>query len=103
MQRADIKNQLGPPQWDTLVSVPIDWLLFGKRLAARQAARLGIEVSGADFTDVLRIQVARTVDAFYEVLEDDAYFRLAEKNLEELISTFDLLKRGRKEGAFVVQ
>src|SRR5262245_26600114 len=41
LQRADLANQLGPPQWDTLVSVPIDWLLFGKRLAAVEAARLG--------------------------------------------------------------
>jgi cobalt-zinc-cadmium efflux system outer membrane protein len=84
LQRADVNNQLGPPQWDTLLSVPIDWLLFGKRLAAMHAARLGVEVSGADSADVLRIQVTRTVDAFYEVLEDDAYFRLAEKYLEEL-------------------
>jgi cobalt-zinc-cadmium efflux system outer membrane protein len=84
LQRADINNQLGPPQWDTLVSFPVDWLLFGKRLAAIRAARLGIEVSTADYADVLRTQVARTVDGFYEVLEDDAYFKLAVKNLEEL-------------------
>jgi hypothetical protein len=24
LQRADIENQLGPPQWDALVTVPID-------------------------------------------------------------------------------
>ena len=45
LQRADINNQLGPPQWDTLVSVPVDWLLFGKRVAAMRAARLGIDFS----------------------------------------------------------
>jgi cobalt-zinc-cadmium efflux system outer membrane protein len=84
LQHADIKNQLGPPQYDALVAVPIDWLLFGKRLAAMQAARLGIEISGADFANVLRIQLGQTVDAFYEVLMDDAYFKLAEKNVEEL-------------------
>jgi cobalt-zinc-cadmium efflux system outer membrane protein len=84
LQRADIHNQLGPPQWDSLVAFPIDWLLFGKRVATMQAARLGIEVNSADFAEVLRIQLARTVDAFYEVLEDDAYFKLSEQNLEEL-------------------
>src|SRR5262249_22582186 len=84
LQHTDVMNQLGPPQWDTLVTVPIDWLLFGKRLAAMQAARLGIEVTTADFADVLRTQLALTVDAFYEVLMDDAYFKLAEKNLDEL-------------------
>jgi cobalt-zinc-cadmium efflux system outer membrane protein len=84
LRHADIDNQLGPPQWDTLVTFPIDWLLFGKRVAAMQAARLGIEVNSADFANVLRIQLAQTVDAFYEVLTDDAYFKLSEQNLEEL-------------------
>jgi outer membrane protein, heavy metal efflux system len=84
LQRADINNQLGPPQADVSVSVPIDWLLFGKRLAAIQAARLGIAVSDADAANVLRIQLAQTVDAFYEVLMDEAYFKLAQKNLDEL-------------------
>jgi outer membrane protein, heavy metal efflux system len=102
LQHTDVHNQLGPPQWDTLLAVPIDWLLFGKRLAAMQAARLGIEVSSADSADVLRVQVARTVDAFYEVLEDDAYFKLAEKNLEELMELEKLtqeLAKDKKVGA----
>jgi cobalt-zinc-cadmium efflux system outer membrane protein len=101
LQHVDIHNQLGPPEWDALVAVPIDWLLFGKRLAAMQAARLGIEVSSADSADVLRIQVARTVDAFYEVLQDDAYFRLAEKNLQELMDLEKLtgeLAKNKKVG-----
>lgn len=85
LQHTDFKNQLGPPEWDTLVSFPIDWLLFGKRLANMQAARLGIEVSSADAANVLRTELAQTVDAFYEVLMDDAYFKLAEKNLKELM------------------
>jgi cobalt-zinc-cadmium efflux system outer membrane protein len=84
LQKADVNHQLGPPQWDVLVGLPVDWLVFGKRVAAMRAARLGIEVTGADFANTLRVQVAQTVDAFYEVLEDDAYFKLAEKNLEEL-------------------
>jgi cobalt-zinc-cadmium efflux system outer membrane protein len=84
LRNVNITNQLGPPQWDALVTFPIDWLLFGKRVAAMQAARLGVEVSRADFADMLRTQLAQTVDGFYEVLMDDAYFKLAEKNLEEL-------------------
>ncbi len=84
LQTADIFNQLGPPQWDALVTIPIDWWLFGKRLAAMQATRLGMEVSRADFANQLRVQLANTVDAFYEILMDEAYFKLAEKNLEEL-------------------
>jgi cobalt-zinc-cadmium efflux system outer membrane protein len=84
LQHVDIDNQLGPPQADALVTVPIDWLIFGKRVAQMQAARLGIDVSNADYADLHRVQVGRTVDAFYEVLADDAYLKLAEKNLEEL-------------------
>ena len=84
LQHVDVHNQLGPPEADVLWSIPIDWLLFGKRVAAMQASRLGIEVSNADFADVLRVQVAQTVDAFYAVLEDEAYFKLAGNNLEEL-------------------
>jgi cobalt-zinc-cadmium efflux system outer membrane protein len=84
LQHADIKDQLGPPQWDALVTVPIDWLVFGKRLAAMREARLGVEVKSADFANTLRTQLALTVDAYYEVLEDDAYMKLAEKNLDEL-------------------
>jgi cobalt-zinc-cadmium efflux system outer membrane protein len=84
LQHADINNQLGPPQADLAVSIPIDWLLFGKRVAAMQAARLGIDVSSADYADLHRLQVGRTVDAFYEILANEKYLRLAEENLEEL-------------------
>ena len=102
LERADIANQLGPPQWDTLVAFPIDWLLFGKRVAAMQAARLGIDVSSANSANVLRIQLAQTVDAFYEVLADEAYFKLAEKNLEELMDlekVTEELAKNKKVGA----
>ena len=105
LRHTDIRDQLGPPQWDTLVAFPIDWLLFGKRLADMRAARLGIEVSNADFANVLRVQVAQTVDAFYEVLMDDAYFKLALKNLEELTDLEELteeLAKNKKVSALEV-
>jgi cobalt-zinc-cadmium efflux system outer membrane protein len=84
VQTANINNQLGPPQADVFVSMPIDWLLFGKRVANMQAARLGIDVSNADFADLHRLQVARTVDSFYEILAAREYLELAEENLAEL-------------------
>jgi cobalt-zinc-cadmium efflux system outer membrane protein len=84
LRHTDVNDMLGPPQWDVLASFPIDWLLFGKRVAAMNAARLGIDVSSADAADMLRLQVAKTVDAFYEVLADEAYFKLSEKSLSEL-------------------
>jgi cobalt-zinc-cadmium efflux system outer membrane protein len=54
---------------------------------------------------VLRTQLAQTVDAFYEVLEDDAYFKLSEKNLEELMDFEKLteeLAKNKKVGAMEV-
>jgi cobalt-zinc-cadmium efflux system outer membrane protein len=84
LQRVNINNQLGPPEADALVTIPIDWLVFGKRVAAMQASRLGIKVSSADFADLHRQQIGRTVDAFYEVLMDREYLKLAEENLDEL-------------------
>jgi cobalt-zinc-cadmium efflux system outer membrane protein len=102
LQRADINNQLGPPQVDALLTVPLDWLVFGKRVAAIQAARLGIEVSNADYADLHRLQVARTVDAFYEVLADEEFLKLAEKNHEELKEIESLTReiaRNKKAGS----
>jgi cobalt-zinc-cadmium efflux system outer membrane protein len=84
LQHADINNQLGPPQADALVTIPVDWLLFGKRVAAMRAARVGIDVSNADYADLHRLQIGRTVDAFYEILANEKYLKLAEENLEEL-------------------
>jgi cobalt-zinc-cadmium efflux system outer membrane protein len=101
LQHVDVTNQLGPPQWDALVTLPVDWLLFGKRLAAMRAARLGVEVSTADYANVFRLQVAQAVDAFYEVLADDAYFKLAERHLEQLTGLEKLtleLARNKKVG-----
>jgi cobalt-zinc-cadmium efflux system outer membrane protein len=105
LQHVNAENQLGPPEADVLVSIPIDWLLFGKRCAAMEAARLGIEVSNADFANTVRVQVAQTVDAFYELLMDEAYFKLSEKNLEQLTEIEKLtedLAKNKKAGAIDV-
>ena len=57
---------------------PVDWLLFGKRVAARAAARLNVDVAQAEYADLLRREIALTVDAFYDALEADVAVRLAE-------------------------
>jgi cobalt-zinc-cadmium efflux system outer membrane protein len=101
LQKADVDNELGPPQADALLTVPIDWWLFGKRLAAMEAARLGVDVSNADQADLLRVQVGRTVDAFYEVLMDAAYFKLAEQfvtELQQIEKLTEELARANKAG-----
>src|SRR5262249_17501324 len=44
----------GPPQTDWNLSWPIDWFIFGKRAAAMTSAALGVDVSVADFADLVR-------------------------------------------------
>jgi cobalt-zinc-cadmium efflux system outer membrane protein len=101
LQRVNPQNQLGPPQADVLLSMPIDWLLFGKRAAAKQAAALGIEATRYDFHDLQRLQIARAVDAFYEVLQTEEMLHHARDNHDELKkiedATTDLVKAGKAD------
>ena len=69
LQSTDINNQGGPPQYDANFSIPLDWCLFGKRVAAMEASRLGIEVAAADFADLIRQKVTDTVVAYYDLME----------------------------------
>ena len=77
-------NQAGPPQYDAYLTVPVDWLLFGKRVAARAAARLNVDVAQAELADLLRREIALTVDAFYDALEADVAVGLAEHTVQAL-------------------
>jgi cobalt-zinc-cadmium efflux system outer membrane protein len=79
-----VDRQGGPPQMDVAVSFPIDWFLFGKRLAAMESSRLGVDVAAADFADLIRQQVVATLTAFYDVLEAKELLRLADEDLESL-------------------
>jgi cobalt-zinc-cadmium efflux system outer membrane protein len=72
------EKQGGPPQLDIGVSFPIDWFLFGKRAAAMLAAGLGVNVSQAEFADLIRVRVRDAALAYYDVLEAKAKLELAE-------------------------
>ena len=74
----------GPTQVDVGGNYPIDAFLFGKRAAAITSARLGVDVSAADFADLVRQRVAGAVAAFYDVLEAKALFELAQEDLADL-------------------
>ncbi len=76
-------RQGGPPQDDVAVTFPIDWCLFGKRVAAIEAGRLGVDVAAADLANVVRVQVTNTVLAFYDVLEARELLRIARQDLED--------------------
>ncbi len=78
------KRPGGPTQIDAGANYPIDGFLFGKRAAVISSARLGVDVSAADFADLVRQRVAETIAAFYDVLEAQAFFNLAREDLDNL-------------------
>jgi cobalt-zinc-cadmium efflux system outer membrane protein len=83
LQRANLNNQLGPPQQDAIFTIPIDWLVFGKRVAAMQAQQLGVAVVRADQDDAIRRAVSQTVDTFYAVLQAEEMLKLTEEEYED--------------------
>ncbi|MGE3806864.1 MAG: TolC family protein, partial [Gemmataceae bacterium] len=63
------QRQGGPPQSDVMVTYPIDWFLFGKRAAAMMAARVGVQVSEADYAELIRERLRDASLAHYDVVE----------------------------------
>jgi cobalt-zinc-cadmium efflux system outer membrane protein len=74
--------QGGPPQFDVGVAFPIDWLLFGKRTAAIDTARAGVDVAAAEFADLVRQRLSATIAAFYSVLEAKGLLDLARQDMD---------------------
>src|SRR5207248_11714615 len=79
-----VDRQGGPPQFDIGFSFPIDWLLFNKRGTAMRSARAGVDVSGADYADLVRQRIAGTVVAFYDLLEAQTMLELAREDAQDL-------------------
>ncbi|HSQ56195.1 MAG TPA: TolC family protein [Gemmata sp.] len=100
----NLVNQGGPPQYDAYLAVPVDWLLFGKRVAAQAAARLNVDVAQAEFADLLRKEVSLTVDAFYDALEADVAVGLADQTVQALLSLEKLAReRGKADEASTLE
>jgi len=88
----------GPPELDVIGSWPIDWFLFGKRAAAIANARLGVEVSNADYCDQVRQRLAGTAAAFFSVLEAQGMLHESREDLESLERTEAVTREGVKLG-----
>jgi cobalt-zinc-cadmium efflux system outer membrane protein len=84
LRRIRLDEQGGPPQTDWMLGMPIDWFLFGKRAAAIESARLGVDVSAADYADQVRQRIANVIAAYFDVLEARAMYDLARQDLDEL-------------------
>ncbi|MBA2226958.1 TolC family protein [Thermogemmata fonticola] len=74
----------GPPQLDVGIRYPIDWFLFGKRVAALQSAALGVRVAEAEFANVVRQRVLEAALRYYDLLEAKALVELAAQDVENL-------------------
>jgi cobalt-zinc-cadmium efflux system outer membrane protein len=88
----------GPPELDVIASWPIDWFLFGKRAAAVANARLGVQVSNADYCDQVRQRLANTAAAFFDVLQAQAMLEESREALASLKRTEDITRQGVKLG-----
>lgn len=75
-----VDRQGGPPQFDAGVAMPIDWFVFGKRAAAITSGEYGVDAASADFANTIRLRIAATIGAFYDVLEAQAMVELAQEN-----------------------
>ena len=80
-----VTRQGGPPQYDAIVSYPIDWYLFGKQAAAMVSAELGVRVSEAEYAELIRQRVLQASLAYYDVLEAVALRNLARQDVENLL------------------
>lgn len=80
-----VEKQGGPPQTDYFITFPIDWFLFGKRVAAIETAEKKVDVNLAQFADLVRQRISGTIAAFYDVLEAQAQLELARADLDALL------------------
>jgi cobalt-zinc-cadmium efflux system outer membrane protein len=97
-----VDRQGGPPQAGVDVNYAIDWFLFGKRAAAMASAAMGVRVSEADFSDLVRTRVTDTATAFYDVLEATALLTLAKQDLENLRRVEGSIRKGQEAGGRTV-
>lgn len=98
LQSASITKQAGPPQADVLWTIPIDWLVFGKRVAAMKAAKYGVDLAQAEQEDLMRQKISETVVGFYELLEAQEMVRFLDADLQGMNQLLAGVKKQRGGG-----
>ena len=78
------QTQGGPTQQDANVVFPVDWFLFGKRVAAMASASTGVRISEAEYADLVRQRIRETTVAFFDVVEANAILELARQDVQNL-------------------
>jgi len=88
----------GPPQLDVFLQYPVDWFLFGKRVAAMQAAGLEVRANQAEFANRVRQRVLEAAEAYYDVLEAKALVDLADQDVANFRRVEELTDRAVQTG-----
>jgi len=91
-------RQGGPPQQDVFLTYPIDWFLFGKRTAKIAATQYALNVSQANFQDMMRLRAEEVAASFYDVVRTQALEELAQANVENLESVETTTRRAVEVG-----
>ncbi len=74
----------GPTQYDALLQQQVDPLVFGKRSAATDAAKRGVDVARADYAEARRNRAAQTANAFYDLLVAKEQVKVTSEAVEQL-------------------
>ncbi len=91
-------RQGGPPQFDAILSYPIDWFLFGKRAAQMRATDLGVRVSQSEYQDLIRQRVLEAALNYYGVLEAKALRDVARQDVENFLKIETLTSSAVENG-----
>jgi cobalt-zinc-cadmium efflux system outer membrane protein len=79
-----VTQQGGPPELDVGIRYPIDWFVFGKRVAAIYSSTLGVRVAEAEFANLVRQRVLEAMLRYYDLLEAKALVELAQQDVDNL-------------------
>ncbi len=93
------QQQGGPPQFDAMVSYPIDWFLFGKRKAAMASTGIGIRQTESEYYDLVRQRVRDASSLYFDIVELKALRDLARQDVESLAKVAAITRKAADSGA----
>lgn len=79
-----VERQGGPPQFDLVVAMPVDWFVFGKRVAAMVSAHKSIDIAAAEYANTVRLRISAAIASYYDVLEAQTMLALVQENKDAL-------------------
>lgn len=93
-----VQEQGGPPQFDAIVSYPIDWFLFGKRKAAMASTAVGIRQTESEYYNLIRNRVRDASLYYFDVLELKALRDVAQQDVDNLTNVETVIRRAVVNG-----